>query len=101
MVVQRKILDEVYSVEYRLLQHAPFPAVVIDAAAVYAHVVRQYGSLDRKCKIVLIGDSSGGNLVLSLARWLRDEKRLPVPDGLLLLSVSVVSSIFPGRKLIL
>ena len=34
-----------------------------------------------------MGDSSGGNLVLSTARWLRDENLLPPPDGLLLLSV--------------
>jgi len=86
--MQRKILHEVYSVEYRLLQHAPFPAVVMDAAAVYAHVVEQYGIKQSKCKLILIGDSSGGNLVLSLARWLRDEGHLPLPHGLLLLSVS-------------
>ena len=40
------------------------------------------------CKIVLIGDSAGGNLVLALARWIRDENVLPPPDGLLLLSPS-------------
>ena len=39
------------------------------------------------CKIILIGDSSGGNLVLGTARWLRDENLLPPPDGLLLISV--------------
>jgi acetyl esterase/lipase len=77
-------MQQVYSVEYRLLQHAPFPAVVQDAAAVYAHVVQEYGT---KCKVILIGDSSGGNLVLSLARWIRDEAHLPLPHGLLLLSV--------------
>ena len=40
------------------------------------------------CKIVLIGDSAGGNLVLALARWIRDEGLLPPPHGLLLLSPS-------------
>ena len=84
-------MHEVYSVEYRLLQHAPFPAVVQDAAAVYAHVVEQYGIKKAKCKVVLIGDSSGGNLVLALARWLRDEGHMPLPDGLLLLSVCIIS----------
>lgn len=77
-----------YSVEYRLLQVAPFPAVVQDAAAVYSHVVNKYTQEQKKFKIVLVGDSSGGNLVLALARWLRDEGKLPVPDGLILLSVS-------------
>ena len=127
--------------EYRLLQHAPFPAAVQDAATVYAHVLQRYsgspsqtrsadsnstdsiltdnkgedssrdtqniGYLDhtrktydriqaythpvpppKNCKIILIGDSAGGNLVLALARWIRDEAMLPPPDGLLLLSPS-------------
>ena len=130
------------AVEYRLLQHAPFPAAVQDAAAVYAHVVHTYSHSDprtaassskatsrtvtinnspnpdthsgkdesssdtllkvedgnkqdtagcphsKACKIILIGDSAGGNLVLALARWIRDEAKLPSPDGLLLLSPS-------------
>ncbi|KDR77252.1 hypothetical protein GALMADRAFT_246557 [Galerina marginata CBS 339.88] len=91
-LVQKNILQEVYSVEYRLLQHAPFPAVVMDAAAVYAEVVEKYAIKKSKFKIILIGDSSGGNLVLSLARWIRDEGQLPLPDGLLLLSPSCDTS---------
>lgn len=39
-------------------------------------------------RIILIGDSAGGNLVLALARWIRDEGVFPVPDGMLLLSPS-------------
>lgn len=129
------------AVEYRLLQHAPFPAAVQDAAAVYAHILRKYKCLPeldepeqspprrpfassspssrlrpngtysaeppgssrfellenssvahacmkKSCKVILIGDSAGGNLVLALARWIRDEAVLPPPDGLLLLSPS-------------
>jgi hypothetical protein len=38
--------------------------------------------------VILIGDSAGGNLVLALARWIRDEGILPAPDGILLLSPS-------------
>ncbi|GLB39803.1 putative steryl acetyl hydrolase [Lyophyllum shimeji] len=88
-LIRDKMMSEVYSVEYRLLQHAPFPAVIQDAAAVYAHVVDRFRKTHKPgCKIVLIGDSSGGNLVLALARWLRDEGKLPMPDGLLLLSPS-------------
>ncbi|KAJ2922922.1 hypothetical protein H1R20_g14180, partial [Candolleomyces eurysporus] len=91
-LVQRGILDEVYAVEYRLLQVAPFPAVVQDAAAVYSHVVNKYTQEQKKFKIVLVGDSSGGNLALSLARWLRDEGKLPSPDGMILLSPSCDTS---------
>ena len=39
-------------------------------------------------RIILIGDSAGGNLVLALARWIRDEGVLPLPDGMILLSPS-------------
>jgi alpha/beta hydrolase family protein len=42
----------------------------------------------RRPRIILIGDSAGGNLVLALARWIRDEGVLPAPDGMLLLSPS-------------
>jgi len=81
---------EIYSVEYRLLQYAPFPAAVQDAAAVYAHIMKLYETPKggKGCKVILMGDSSGGNLVLSVTRWIRDEGHLPMPDGLLLLSPS-------------
>ena len=145
---QDKAFTEIHAVEYRLLQHAPFPAAVQDAAAVYAHIVNRHqrrvprarvtgkpssvcddedsdkqkvdavvdylgvssenyreqaknrkenaeiqarvseASAGLNCKIILIGDSAGGNLVLALARWIRDEGVLPPPDGLLLLSPS-------------
>lgn len=82
--------------EYRLLQHAHFPAQLQDGAAVYADIIEKYKRQDAEskisrpaCRIVLIGDSSGGNLALALARWIRDEGKLPMPHGLLLLSVSV------------
>ncbi|KAI0716424.1 alpha/beta-hydrolase [Earliella scabrosa] len=148
-LMKDKAFTEIHAVEYRLLQHAPFPAAVQDAAAVYAHIVRRHQrrggkrvrsrkaestnsdseDFDKKavdaavdylgvdsadyrerrknkkenseirarvseaaaslnCKIILIGDSAGGNLVLALARWIRDEGVLPPPDGLLLLSPS-------------
>ncbi|KIY71001.1 alpha/beta-hydrolase [Cylindrobasidium torrendii FP15055 ss-10] len=79
---------EIYSVEYRLLQHAPWPAVLIDAATAYTHVSNMYPL----AKIVLIGDSSGGNLVLALTRWIRDQNKLAMPTGLLLLSPSCDAS---------
>ncbi|KAK7685916.1 hypothetical protein QCA50_010724 [Cerrena zonata] len=141
-LMKEKAFTEIYAVEYRLLQHAPFPAAVQDAAAVYAHIVTTYSqprslfvassskatsetvTVDgspkpdshsnktgqssndlhnpdnvkkqenthlfspKSCMIILIGDSAGGNLVLALARWIRDEAKLPPPDGLLLLSPS-------------
>ncbi|KAH9917645.1 alpha/beta-hydrolase [Epithele typhae] len=146
-LMKDKAFTEIHAVEYRLLQHAPFPAAVQDAAAVYAHIVQRHQRHATKvtvthdkakpaeedesgkaikvlsdyltvnatdyqersknkrendeiharvavetanlgCKIVLIGDSAGGNLVLALARWIRDEGLLPPPHALLLLSPS-------------
>ncbi|GAA5916578.1 hypothetical protein JCM6882_002548 [Rhodosporidiobolus microsporus] len=72
----------IHAVEYRLLPKA-FPAALQDALSAYANLIRQ-GVPPHK--IVLIGDSAGGNIVLALARWLRDEKKLPQAGGMLLLS---------------
>ncbi|KAI0064317.1 alpha/beta-hydrolase [Artomyces pyxidatus] len=84
-LIKDKLFQEIHAVEYRLLQHAPIPAAIQDAAAVYAHL----HPVDRhRPRIILIGDSAGGNLVLALARWIRDEGVLPVPDGMMLLSPS-------------
>lgn len=95
-LVKDGIMQEVYSVEYRLIQHAPFPAQLQDAASIYAHVVKHFESLDQPVNIVLIGDSSGGNLVLALTRWIRDEGYLPMPAGLLLPSpTSDISNALP------
>ncbi|KAJ4488765.1 hypothetical protein C8J55DRAFT_547755 [Lentinula edodes] len=106
-LMKDNLFTEIYAVEYRLLQHAPLPAVIMDAAAVYSHVVNKYYGPDytrsteqplrKPCKILLLGDSSGGNLALALARWIRDEQILPTPDGLLLFSPSCdTSHAFPS-----
>lgn len=189
-LMKDNLFQEIYAVEYRLLQHAPVPGALQDAAAVYAHLVTHHlgafkgpdgryhypypnppkpshtdihnspvphavsdtlppsigrkisavpsvssptgagyhphveatqGYVDRdnlvepqisgndasphslvnpvqattdriaaarRPRIILIGDSAGGNLVLALARWIRDEGVLPQPDGMLLLSPS-------------
>ena len=42
----------------------------------------------RRPRSIPIGDGAGGHFVLALARWIRDERVLPVPDGMLLLSPS-------------
>ncbi|KAJ3993497.1 Alpha/Beta hydrolase protein [Lentinula boryana] len=107
-LMKNNLFTEIYAVEYRLLQHAPLPAVIMDAAAAYSHIVDKYYGSDfasrltnqpasKPCKIILLGDSSGGNLALALARWIRDEQVLPTPDGLLLFSPSCdASHAFPS-----
>ncbi|GAA5824203.1 hypothetical protein JCM11251_001565 [Rhodosporidiobolus azoricus] len=73
----------IHAVEYRLLPAYSFPAALQDALSAYAHLIRSGVPAH---KIVLIGDSAGGNIILALARWLRDEKKLPQAGGMLLLS---------------
>lgn len=66
-----------------MLPDSPFPAAVQDAVAVYVHLVRSGVPAN---KIVIIGDSAGGNIALAVARWVRDHRVVPAPGGLLLLS---------------
>jgi epsilon-lactone hydrolase len=63
-----------FAPDYRLAPEDPFPAQLEDACAAYDWLCEQ-GSPSR---IVLAGDSSGGNLVLSLLLRLRDSGR-PLP----------------------
>jgi acetyl esterase/lipase len=57
------------SVDYRLAPEARLPAAHHDVAAAYASVIR---SGVPSSEIALVGDSAGGNLVLSLAVQLRE-----------------------------
>lgn len=45
-LMKDNLFTEIYAVEYRLLQHAPLPAVFMDAASVYAHIVEKYYGSD-------------------------------------------------------
>ena len=64
----------VLSVDYRLAPEARLPAAHEDVAAAYASVIR---SGVQSSEIALVGDSAGGNLVLSLAVQLRDRGAAP------------------------
>lgn len=62
-------------VDYRLAPEHPFPAAYDDAVAVYRTLVASGVPVER---IVLMGDSAGGNLVLAVLAHLRSEQ-LPKP----------------------
>lgn len=86
---QDGVFDCIFSVEYRLIRHTAFPGFLQDAASVYAHLVLDLAV--PPARVVLIGDSAGGNVALGLCRWLRDaapviSRSLGMPAGLLLLS---------------
>jgi epsilon-lactone hydrolase len=59
------------SVDYRLAPEHPFPAALDDCVGAYRWLVREVGIIPRR--IVLAGDSAGGNFMLAGMVKLRDE----------------------------
>lgn len=72
----------VFTYEYRLAPEHPFPAALEDSLKVYSFLLEK-GFLPEN--IVLIGESAGGNLCLSIVCAARMEG-LPDPGALILLS---------------
>ncbi|MFT5575351.1 MAG: monoterpene epsilon-lactone hydrolase [Bermanella sp.] len=73
---------QVVMVDYRLAPEHPFPAATDDAATVYSALIAAgYASN----KMVLAGDSAGGNIVLRTLQKLRDEDS-PHPAAAVLFS---------------
>ncbi|QSZ66343.1 alpha/beta hydrolase [Methanofollis aquaemaris] len=74
----------VYSVDYRLAPDHPYPAPLDDCYTVYESLIKEHDP----AKIVVMGDSAGGNL--ALATMVRaHENDLPMPAALALLSPAV------------
>lgn len=72
----------VLAVDYRLAPEHRYPAALDDVVAAYAALL---GAGTDPSKVVLAGDSAGGNLVLATLLRLRDEGR-PMPAGVIALS---------------
>lgn len=70
------------SINYRLAPENPFPAGLEDCIAAYDWLMQVGGSSD---KIVIAGDSAGGNLALALLIALRDAGT-PLPAGAVAIS---------------
>lgn len=64
------------SINYRLAPEHPFPQGPEDCLAAYTALLKSYPA----DKIVLLGESAGGNLVLSLLLQIK-EKNFPLPAG--------------------
>lgn len=97
------------NLEYRLAEENPFPAAVIDTLSAYAWLLEVVGLKPEQ--VIIEGDSGGGtsltealrcvrlkltsrapltgNIALSAIHHLRTTKMLPLPGGLLLVSVSM------------
>ena len=74
----------VVSLDYRLAPEHPFPAGPHDCLAAYEALLEQFPAE----KIVLLGESAGGNLVLSLLLQAK-EKGLPLPAAVFALAPNV------------
>lgn len=80
-----------FSVRYRLAPQEPFPAALTDALAAYDYLVNPpknalHKPVDPR-KIVIAGDSAGGNLASALmATLIESQPKWTVPCGLVLLS---------------
>lgn len=73
---------EVLVFDYRLAPEHPYPAAMEDAMKAWNHLMLLgYGAGD----VIVVGDSAGGNMALSLVLKLKAEKR-KLPKGLILFS---------------
>lgn len=73
---------EVLGLEYRLVPEHRYPAQLEDALAAFSAVTRAGTAAD---EVIVVGDSSGGNLALALSLALRDAGE-PQPAALALIS---------------
>lgn len=93
--VAKKMGFNVISVDYSLAPEAPFPTGVEDCIHVYETLLDLYDSK----KIVFMGESAGGNLVLATALMAKD-RGLPLPAGIVTASPTVqYSKTLPSYEL--
>lgn len=79
----RKLRIPVFSIDYRMPPEHPFPTATNDCLRVYEFLlnhIHKYMNVHPK-KIILAGDSAGGNLTFSLCAAIM-KKNLPSPYGL-------------------
>ena len=77
--------SQVFLVDYRLAPEAPYPGAIADCCAAFHRIVQLAPSFGvDPARIVLGGDSAGGHLTITTARWLA-AAGLPLPAALLLL----------------
>ncbi len=67
--------SQTFALDYRLIPEHPFPAQLDDALAAYRWLI---GTGVEPEKLIIIGDSAGGNLALALLLALRDSQS-PLP----------------------
>lgn len=78
-----KIGIRIISPDYRLAPEHRFPAALLDIVATLSSVARQGCDAERRARVLLIGESAGGQLALAAAMAQRDSTGT-VPAALLL-----------------
>ena len=75
----------IFSVDYRLAPASPFPAALNDVWQVYYWIVENAEAFlgIKPEKIMLVGDSAGGNLVAAVT-LMAIKRNYRVPDGLIM-----------------
>ncbi|BAL84858.1 putative hydrolase (plasmid) [Selenomonas ruminantium subsp. lactilytica TAM6421] len=86
---------EMYLVDYRIAPQHTYPAALEDAVAAYKDLLASGKDASR---IIVTGDSAGGNLALALSLYLKENK-LPQPAMLILISPwTTLETNLPSRK---
>lgn len=87
---------EVVNVDYRVAPTHPYPAAFEDCVAAYKALLG-FGYTSEN--ILLMGESAGGGLVLSVALYLK-EHQLPLPKGIISLSPSAeIHNLAPSHRI--
>lgn len=69
--IARKAEMDVFSVDYNLAPHAPFPVQIVQALGGYLHLINHYGY--HPSQIFIGGDSFGAWLAMQLEQYLRTD----------------------------
>ena len=81
----------IISVDYSLAPEFPFPRAFNECVSVYKYLLTSQASEDlgiKFNKIILAGDSAGGNMVTAVTLWTL-ENQVKAPDGLMLIYPSL------------
>jgi len=71
---------KIFSIDYRLAPEYPFPCGLLDCVKGYQYLINEHIPAG---DIFFIGDSCGGNLVITTALVIKDRKDLPYPAGII------------------
>lgn len=89
-----KLHYNVVAVNYRLAPEFPYPAGAMDCITVYEALLKKYDSK----KIMFVGESAGGNLVLSTLLRAK-ERNLPLPAAVFAIAPTVqYDKVFPSYR---